>query len=106
MGVVIVEVIRYAVVTHACTDSPFRSSAMVRIDVLTIVWSRAPRNMPIIRPTRIVRIWACVYSPVSLGAGGAVGRLPEVGVLIESRVYRCLRQPLDSRAHPCSPDPA
>src|SRR3954453_4912853 len=65
---------------------------MVRIEVLTIVWSRAPRNMPIINPTRMVRIWAWVYSPVSLGLGGASGRLAEVGVLIESRVYRCPRQ--------------
>src|SRR6476661_8280818 len=65
MGVVIVEVIRYAVVTHACTDSPCRSSAIVRIAVLTIVWSRAPRNIPSIRPDRIVSTWAWVYSPVS-----------------------------------------
>ena len=42
---------------------------MVRIDVLTMVWSSAPRNMPSISPERIVRIWACVYSPVSAGAG-------------------------------------
>src|SRR6478609_9436339 len=65
MGVVIVEVIRYAVVTHACTDSPCRSSAIVRLAVLTIVWSRAPRNIRSIRPDRIVSTWAWVYSPVS-----------------------------------------
>lgn len=47
-GVEIVEVIRYAVVTQACRERPLRSSP--------IVWSRAARNMPIIRPSRIVRI--------------------------------------------------
>ena len=36
-GVVTVEVIRYAVVTQACADNPCRSSAMVRIEVETIV---------------------------------------------------------------------
>src|SRR3954447_23996580 len=69
MGVAMVEVIRYAVVTHAWTERPWRSSAMGRIDVLTIVWSRAPRNMPSSSPERIVRIWRWVYSPVSSGDG-------------------------------------
>ena len=32
------------------------------------------------------------------GGGGASGRLPEVGVLIERRVYRCPGQPLRSRS--------
>ena len=36
-GVVTVEVIRYAVVTQAYADNPCRSSAMVRIEVETIV---------------------------------------------------------------------
>jgi hypothetical protein len=62
---VIVEVMRYAVVTHAWIDSPSRSSAMVRIDVLTMVWSSAPRNIPSSSPVRIVRICAWEYSPVS-----------------------------------------
>ena len=38
---------------------------MVRIEVLTMVWSRAPRNMPSISPDRIVTTWAWVYSPVA-----------------------------------------
>src|SRR5450756_1584876 len=41
---------------------------MVRIAVATMVWSRAARNMPIIRPPRIVRIWRCVMEKV--GADG------------------------------------
>src|SRR4051794_6551823 len=65
---------RYAVVTQAWTDRPLRSSAIVRIDVLTIVWSRAPRNMPSISPDRIVRICRWVYSPaVESDAGAATG---------------------------------
>ena len=54
---------RYAVVTQACTDRPCRSSAMVRIEVATIVWSSAARNMPAIRPDRIVRICRWLSSP-------------------------------------------
>ena len=56
-GVVMVAVIRYAVVAHACIDSPCRSSAMVRIADATIVWSSAARNMPSISPASTVRIW-------------------------------------------------
>src|SRR6478735_899901 len=55
-GVEIVAVSRYAVVTQACRESPLRSSPMVRMDVATMVWSSAARNMPSIRPPRIVRI--------------------------------------------------
>ena len=51
-----VAVMRYAVVAHAWCSRPLRSSAMVRIAVATMVWSRAARNMPIISPTRIVMI--------------------------------------------------
>ena len=69
---VIVAVIRYAVVTHAWMDRPLRSSAIVRIDVLTIVWSSEARNMPSISPERIVRTWAWVYSP-DAGADEAAG---------------------------------
>jgi hypothetical protein len=76
-----VDVIRYAVVTHACTDRPWRSSLIVRIDVETIVWSRAPRNMPIISPAMMVRICRWVYSPVS--DGGAVAAA-EVDIAVQS----------------------
>ncbi len=62
-GVVIVEVIRYAVVAHACWLRPCRSSEIVRIAVLTIVWSRAARNMPSSRPLRMVRICRWVSPP-------------------------------------------
>src|SRR6478609_4050531 len=61
-GVTIVAVIRYAVVAQACSSSPLRSSAMVRMAVATMVWSRAARNMPIIRPTRMVTICLWVMS--------------------------------------------
>src|SRR3954454_5885055 len=59
-GVEMVAVSRYAVVTHACRESPLRSSPMVRMDVATMVWSRAAMNMPSISPPRIVRISRCV----------------------------------------------
>jgi hypothetical protein len=38
---------------------PWRSSAIVRIDVATMVWSSAARNMPSINPERMVRICRC-----------------------------------------------
>jgi hypothetical protein len=44
-------------------DSPFRSSAMVRMAVPTMDWSSAARNMPRSSPDRIVKICACEYSP-------------------------------------------
>ncbi len=69
-GVVTVEVIRYAVVTQAWADSPCRSSAMTRIEVLTIVWSRAASSMPAIRPNRMKRI--CLWvSPEGEAVGAA-----------------------------------
>src|SRR5665648_333660 len=83
-GVVIVDVIRYAVVTQACRDSPCRSSPMVRIAVATMVWSRAARNMPIISPPRIVRIWRCVMEKV--GAAGAPSAVS--GAVTEVRYVR------------------
>ena len=52
-GVVMVAVIRYAVVAQAWSDSPCRSSAMDRIDVATMVWSSAARNMPAMRPPKM-----------------------------------------------------
>src|SRR5437879_5774018 len=69
-GVAIVEVMRNAVVAHACREKPPRSSAMVRIAVDTIVWSSAARNIAIIRPPRIVRI--CRWVKVSPAGAGAV----------------------------------
>ena len=56
-GAAIVDVIRNAVVTHACACRSCRSLPIVLIAVETIVWSRAARNMPSISPDRIVRIW-------------------------------------------------
>src|SRR3954453_21522755 len=56
-GVEIVAVIRYAVVTHAWTLRPCRSSPIVRIAEVTIVWSSAARNMPSIRPPSTCTIW-------------------------------------------------
>ena len=41
---------------------------MVRMAVATMVWSSAARNIPIIRPTRIVTIWRWVSGP----SGGPV----------------------------------
>ncbi len=55
-GVTIVEVMRYAVVTQAIEDSPCRSSAMTRMADATMVWSSAARNIPIIKPMRMVTI--------------------------------------------------
>src|SRR4051794_33121576 len=56
-GVEIVAVMRYAVVTHAWTLRPCRSSPMVRIADVTMVWSSAARNMPSIRPPSTCTIW-------------------------------------------------
>src|SRR6478736_6869656 len=47
---------RYAVVTHAWPARSLRSSAMTRMALATMVWSSAARNIPIISPTRMVRI--------------------------------------------------
>src|SRR6478735_5823335 len=68
-----VEVMRYAVVAQACWSRPLRSSAIVRIAVATIVWSRAARNIPIIRPIRIVTICRWVRGPS--GRAGAVAAM-------------------------------
>src|SRR5665647_3161966 len=87
-GVAIVDVIRYAVVTQACSESPCRSSPMVRIAVATMVWSRAARNMPIISPPRIVRIWRCVMLNVSAAEAGMAGPLVAVGEVGERRRRR------------------
>ncbi len=51
-----VEVMRYAVVTQACAEYPLRSSAMVRIAVPTMFWSRLARNIPSMSPSRMVWI--------------------------------------------------
>ncbi|GAB1689927.1 hypothetical protein KRM28CT15_17300 [Krasilnikovia sp. M28-CT-15] len=60
---------------------------MVRVAVAMIVWSRAARNMPIIRPARIVRIWRWVKSadiPAFAGAppGGPAGAVAVVLALL------------------------
>src|SRR5665647_3424261 len=86
-GVAIVDVIRYAVVTQACSESPCRSSPMVRIAVATMVWSRAARNMPIISPPRIVRIWRWVMLNVSAAEAGMAGPLVAVGEVTGSRYF-------------------
>ena len=51
-----VEVMRKAVVTQACAARPCRSSPMVRMAVLTTVWSSAARNIPISSAERMVMI--------------------------------------------------
>ena len=73
-GVEIVEVIRYAVVAQACTLRPFRSSAMVRMEVETMVWSSAARNIPDIRPPMMIRIWRWLRLPgaATCGAGAVI----------------------------------
>ena len=49
-GVVMVEVIKYAVVAQAWIDNPFKSSPIVLIAVATIVWSSAAKKRPNINP--------------------------------------------------------
>src|ERR687883_442174 len=74
---------RYAVVTQACRLSPLRSSAMVRIEVATIVWSRAARNIPDMRPARMMTIWRWVKddgASFTTAAGG-----PPAGVAVVMR---------------------
>src|SRR5262245_11851478 len=66
-----VAVIRYAVVTHACPARSLRSSAMTRMALATMVWSSAARNIPIIRPMRIVMISRC--ESAASGASGLTG---------------------------------
>src|ERR1700712_4161348 len=78
-GVEMVAVIRYAVVTQACTESPCRSSPMVRMADVTMVWSSAARNMPSISPPRISRIcrWLSCdddAAPAGTEVGGGVPR--------------------------------
>jgi len=46
MGVEIVDVIMYAVVTQTCWSSPWSSSAIVFMAVPTTFWSSAAKNMP------------------------------------------------------------
>src|SRR5450756_2430676 len=72
MGVEIVDVIMYAVVTQTCWSSPCSSSAIVFMAVPTTFWSRAAKNMPDISPRRIVVIWRGVSSSDERCAGVAV----------------------------------
>src|SRR6476619_5830720 len=59
---------------------PLRSSAIVRIAVETMVWSSAARNIPDMRPARMMTIcrWvkdvgaSCTTAPAFLPAGVAV----------------------------------
>src|SRR5690242_12141685 len=98
-----VDVIRYAVVTHACELSPCRSSAIVRIEVLTMVWSSAARNIPSIRPLRIVMIWRCVSLPA--GADGAIAAVPprggDAGVVMRADLLASPRHPGPARLGGC-----
>ena len=50
MGVMVVEVTRYAVVTHARRSRPLRSATMRGIAVPTIVWSSAASSSASIVP--------------------------------------------------------
>ena len=68
---------------------------MVRIDVETMVWSRAPRNMPIISPVMMVRICRWVYSPDSDWVAVADWW---AGVVIARHHNGCPRQLLNSHA--------
>src|SRR3954454_22748595 len=76
-------VIRYAVVTQACPARSWRSSAMTRIALATMVWSSAARNIPIIRPIRMVMIslWESTGSASELdGADGPDGPVAVTGL--------------------------
>ncbi len=89
-GVEIVEVMRNAVVAHACSEKPLRSSAIVRMAVETTVWSSAARNIPIIRPMRIITICRWVKPPslcadVALRVAGVVMRAPALRRLAYQR---------------------
>ena len=61
-------------VTQACADKPFRSSAIVHIAVPTTLWSRADRNIPAIRPnkTNVICLW--VITPVLADSAAAALR--------------------------------
>src|SRR5690606_18577545 len=54
---------RNAVVTHAWSAMPSRSSAMTRIDVPTTVWLSDERNIAPSRPTMTKVIWRLVITP-------------------------------------------
>src|SRR5674536_301129 len=92
MGVEIVDVIMYAVVTQTCWSRPCSSSAIVFMAVPTTFWSSAAKNMPDISPMRIVVIWrgvsssderaACV-AVVMCPLGGAVASATSAFVLIQ-----------------------
>src|ERR1700712_3692040 len=71
-------------------ERPCRSSAMVRIDVPTMDWSSAARNMPSSSPERIVRIWACVYSPESSPGLWLVSSFPPLVRAVVAVIRTCL----------------
>src|SRR5665647_2904944 len=101
MGVEIVDVIMYAVVTQTCWSRPCSSSAIVFMAVPTTFWSSAAKNMPDISPMRIVVIWCGVSSSDERAAcvavvicplGGAVASATSAFVLIQR-----LRKPVEVR---------
>src|SRR5436190_13012310 len=71
MGVTIVAVTRYAVVTQAWTLNPCRSLAILTMAVPTIVWSSAPRNTVHIKLATIARICRRVSAGGPVPAGDA-----------------------------------
>src|SRR3954451_12421562 len=100
---------RYAVVAHAWMLRPWRSSAIVRIAVETIVWSSAARNIPDMRAMRMTTIWrwvkddgaSCPTAPALLPAGVAVVmRSPDQrdGGRGAGRALRWAREPAPSPA--------
>lgn len=56
-GVAAVEVSRYAVTTQDSLSRPPRSEVIRGSATPTMLWSRAARNMPAIRPPITTRIW-------------------------------------------------
>src|SRR4051812_44029958 len=101
-----VAVIRYAVVTQACTDSPCRSSPMVRMAEATIVWSRAARNIPSISPASTSTI--CLWPSCAEGAAGdgVLGVGAATALLLMRRLLRRRHgdYPQTTREPPEAPD--
>src|SRR5664280_272272 len=84
MGVEIVDVIMYAVVTQTCWSRPCSSSAIVFMAVPTTFWSSAAKNMPDISPMRIVVICRGVSSSDERCAGVAVVVICPLGGAVAS----------------------
>src|SRR5659263_350229 len=60
---------------------------MVRIEVATMVWSRAPRNIPIMSPPRIVTIWRCVGATLGRAGTGTAAAAASTGGVDEWEVW-------------------